>query len=146
RTTVMAGFPGETPEDFEELCDFVRDVRFDRLGCFAYSAEEGTVAAGLDGQISDSERRRRADLVMELQTSLLEARCESLIGQTLEVLAEAYDRYAERWFGRTVSDAPDIDCKVFFAGAPDAFRPGEFVPVRITETMDIDLIGEVASA
>ena len=146
RTTVMAGFPGETPDDFEELCDFVREVRFDRLGCFAYSAEEGTVAADMDGQIDEPEKRRRADLVMELQTSILEARGEALVGQTVDVLVEAYDRYAESWFGRTVSDAPDIDCKVFFPGAPDAFRPGDFVPVHVTELLDIDLIGEVASA
>ena len=70
----------------------------------------------------------------------------ALIGQTVEVLIEAYDRYAESWFGRTAADAPDIDCKVFFGGAPDAFRPGDFVSVRVTERLDIDLIGEVASA
>ena len=146
RTTVMAGFPGETPTDFEELCDFVREVRFDRLGCFAYSAEEGTAAARMDGQIPEAEKHRRADLVMELQTSLLEARHEALIGQTVEVLIEAYDRYAESWFGRTAADAPDIDCKVFFSGAPNAFAPGSFVPVRITDVLDVDLIGEVETA
>lgn len=144
RTTVMTGFPGETKADFVELCEFVKDVRFERLGCFAFSPEEGTAAAELGGQVSEKIKQRRRDIVMEEQALAADAYNRSQIGRTLEVLVESYDRYAECWFGRSAADAPDIDGKVFFT-CPKDIRPavGAFVSVRITDVMDWDLMGEL---
>ena len=142
RTTVMTGFPGEGEEEFTELCEFVREAKFERLGCFAFSPEEGTPAAEMSGQLTDDVKQHRQELVMEEQFRVLEAFNNSRIGQTVEVLVESYDRYAECWFGRTAADAPDIDCKVFFTA--DGVSPGQFVHVKITDVMDFDLIAELA--
>ncbi len=143
RTTVMTGFPGETKADFEELCAFIQEAKFQRLGCFAYSAEEGTPAADLPDQVPEKVKCRRRDIVMEEQSRIADRYNESQVGRTLTVLVESYDKYAECWFGRSEADAPDIDGKVFFAGRPSAVRPGDFVQVKITDTMDWDLIGEM---
>ena len=142
RTTVMTGFPGETEEDFEQLCRFVQEMRFERLGCFAFSAEEGTPAATLPGQVSEKLRQHRRDIVMEEQARIAEAYNQAQIGKTLEVLVESFDRYAECWFGRTAADAPDIDGKGFFDAGDRRVQPGDFVRVRITDCMDWDLMGE----
>ncbi len=141
RTTVMTGFPNETEEDFEQLCEFIKDVRFERLGCFAFSAEEGTVAATMQPQVPEEVRAERRDIVMELQTRISEAYQEAQLGKTVEVLVESFDRYAECWFGRTYGDAPDIDGKVFFT-TRERVAPGDVVQVKITEYMDWDLVGE----
>ena len=143
RTTVMVGFPGETEEDFEELCEFVKNIQFDRLGCFAYSAEEGTVAANMENQVPQNIKNKREELVMTIQNKILETRNQSLVGQTVDVLVESYDRIAECWFGRSKADAPDIDCKVFFSGKPKDYTPGEFVKVKISDFLDFDVMGEV---
>lgn len=144
RTTVMVGFPGESKADFAALCEFVKDVKIERLGCFAYSPEEGTPAATMDGQLSDKMKQRRRDIVMQEQTLVTDAYNAAQVGRTVEVLVESYDRYAECWFGRSAADAPDIDGKVFFT-CPAGVRPtvGDFVQVRITDTMDWDLMGEM---
>ena len=142
RTTVMTGFPGETKKDFEELCAFIQDARFERLGCFAYSAEEGTPAANLPDQIPEKVKCRRRDIVMEEQSRISDRHNEAMIGKTLTVLVESFDKYAECWFGRSEGDAPDIDGKVFFA-ATKRVQPGDFVQVTVTDTMDWDLIGEM---
>lgn len=142
RTTVMVGFPGEGEEAFEELCTFIRDMRFERLGCFAFSPEEGTVAATLPGQIEQREKERRRDIVMEEQARIAFAYNEAQIGSTIPVLVESYDRYAECWFGRSEADAPDIDSKVFFSCPRGAVRPGKLIRVKITEALDWDLMGE----
>ncbi len=141
RTTVMTGFPNETEEDFEQLCEFIKDVRFERLGCFAYSAEEGTVAAAMQPQVPEEVREQRRDIVMELQTRISEEYQAAQVGKTVEVLVESFDRYAECWFGRTYGDAPDIDGKVFFT-TRERVSPGDIVQVKITEYMDWDLVGE----
>lgn len=141
RTTVMTGFPGETEEDFEELCAFIKEVRFERLGCFAFSPEEGTAAADMPGQLPDEVKQRRRDVVMELQARIAADYQQEQVGKTVEVLVESFDKYAECWFGRTHADAPDIDGKVFFT-AKRRVRPGDMVQVRITEAMDWDLVGE----
>ncbi|MBQ9964954.1 MAG: 30S ribosomal protein S12 methylthiotransferase RimO [Clostridia bacterium] len=140
RTTVMTGFPTETEEDFEQLCEFIKEVRFERLGCFAYSAEEGTVAATMK-QMPQKVRQKRRDIVMELQTRIAEEYQAAQVGKTVEVLVESFDRYAECWFGRTAGDAPDIDGKVFFT-TKERVAPGDLVQVKITEYMDWDLVGE----
>ena len=127
RTTFITGFPGETEEDFTELAEFVKDVRFERMGCFAYSQEEDTPAALLPDQIDEDVKERRAEILMDDQMAIMEAQGEELLGQTLEVLVEGFDRYAECWFGRSWRDAPDIDGKVFFT-VPEAGAPlGSFV-------------------
>ncbi|MBR5539883.1 MAG: 30S ribosomal protein S12 methylthiotransferase RimO [Clostridia bacterium] len=141
RTTVMTGFPNETEEDFEDLCEFIKEVRFERLGCFAFSAEEGTVAATMQPQVPDKVREQRRDIVMELQTRMSEAYQEAQLGRTVEVLVESFDRYAECWFGRTYGDAPDIDGKVFFT-TRERVAPGDIVQVKITDYMEWDLVGE----
>ncbi|MBQ9859691.1 MAG: 30S ribosomal protein S12 methylthiotransferase RimO [Clostridia bacterium] len=142
RTTVMTGFPGETKQDFEELCEFIKEAKFQRLGCFAYSPEEGTAAAEMPDQVPDKVKSRRRDIVMEEQSRISDAYNESLIGTTLTVLVESFDKYAECWFGRSEGDAPDIDGKVFFI--PDRpVKPGDFVRVTVTDLMDWDLIGEM---
>lgn len=142
RTTVMTGFPGETEEDFEELCTFIKDVKFQRLGCFAFSPEEGTPAFDLPDQIPDRVKCRRRDIVMEEQSRISDAYNEAMVGRTVTVLVESFDKYAECWFGRTEGDAPDIDGKVFFTAARRV-SPGDFVEIYITDTMDWDLIGEM---
>ena len=142
RTTVMTGFPGETKQDFEELCMFIQEAQFERLGCFAYSAEEGTPAASLPDQVSEKVKCRRRDIVMEEQSRISDRYNVAMIGKTLTVLVESFDKYAECWFGRSEGDAPDIDGKVFFM-ATRRVQPGDLVRVTITDTMDWDLIGEM---
>ena len=142
RTTVMTGFPGEGEAEFVELCQFIQDVKFERLGCFAFSPEEGTVAASLPGQIEEEEKQRRRDIVMEEQTRISDAYNQAQVGKTIPVLVESYDRYAECWFGRSQGDAPDIDGKVFFSCPRGAVQPGRLVQVNITDAMDWDLMGE----
>ncbi len=142
RTTLIAGFPGETEEQFEELCRFVKEVQFDRLGCFAYSPEEGTAAYEMDGQLDEKTRERRAELIMDEQMRISDRLNEQKIGQTLEVVAEGFDRYAECWFGRSCQDAPEIDGKIFFT-AEKKPSVGEFVKVKIEDVLDYDLIGSV---
>ncbi len=143
RTTIIAGFPGETEEDFTQVAEFLKDVRFERMGCFAYSQEEDTPAALLPDQIDEDVKEHRAEILMGDQMDIMDAQGQELIGQTLEVLVEGFDRYAECWFGRSYRDAPDIDGKVFFT--TDGKRPmlGSFVQVEITDCMDADLTGEL---
>lgn len=143
RTTLIAGFPGETEEDFTELAEFVKDVKFERMGCFAYSQEEGTAAAELPDQVEDETKERRAEILMDDQMNIMDTQGQELIGQTLEVLVEGFDRYAECWFGRSYRDAPDIDGKVFFTTGGKRPRLGSFVKVEITDCMDADLTGEL---
>ncbi len=143
RTTVMTGFPGETKQDFRELCEFVKEIRFERLGCFAYSPEEGTPAATMPDQVSDKVKCRRRDIVMEEQNRISDTLNTVLVGQELTVLVESFDKYAECWFGRSEGDAPDIDGKVFFTCPGHRVRPGDMVRIRITDTLDWDLMGEM---
>ena len=140
RTTVMTGFPGETEEDFEQLCEFIRTSRFERLGCFAFSEEEGTPAAELPGQVDEAVRRARADIVMQLQAQIMYEINQGRVGQTAPVLVEGIDEETGMYVGRTALDAPDIDGRVYFT-ARRTCRPGEFVPVQIDEAVDYDLTG-----
>ena len=141
RTTVMVGFPGETKQDFAELCEFLKEARFERLGCFAYSPEEGTAAATMPDQVSDKLKNRRRDIVLQSQERVAAEYNEEQIGKTVEVLVESFDRYAECWFGRTYADAPDIDTKVFFT-TKTRVVPGDFVQVQVTDCLEFDLVGE----
>lgn len=143
RTTLITGFPSETEEQFNQLADFVKDMRFDRLGCFAYSQEEGTKAAQMPDQIDEETKQRRADVIMEQQQIIMAQNNEKMIGSTVEVVTEGYDRYGECYFGRSAADAPDIDGKIFFRSPERKLTSGSFVKVKITETLDYDLIGEI---
>ena len=143
RTTLITGFPGETEEDFTELAEFVKDVKFERLGCFAYSQEEGTPAAELPGQLDEEVKAHRAELIMDRQMEIMERQGMELIGKTLEVMVEGYDRYAECWFGRSWRDAPDVDGKIFFTTGGKRPRLGSFVQVRVEDCMDCDLTGRL---
>ncbi len=141
RTTVMTGFPGETEADFEELCEFLQEARFERLGCFAYSAEEGTKAAAMPDQVPEEIKEQRRDIVMQQQDRIAQEWLASQVGKTVTVLVESFDKYAECWFGRTAADAPDIDGKVFFT-CDTSPKAGDMVQVQIIDYMDWDLIGE----
>lgn len=141
RTTVMTGFPGETEEDFTALCEFLQEARFERLGCFAYSAEDGTKAAVMPDQVPQEVKEQRRDIVMQEQERISQEWLEAQVGKTVTVLVESFDRYAECWFGRTEADAPEIDGKVFFTTEKDV-QPGDMVQVRIIDYMDWDLMGE----
>lgn len=143
RTTLIAGFPGETEEEFEELCEFVNEARFDRLGCFAYSCEEGTPAALLPEQLDEEEKRRRADIITETQMLISDRLNQKRLGEDVEVVVEGWDKYAECYFGRSAAEAPEIDGKIFFtSAAPRSI--GEYVNVHIDDIMDYDLLGRVS--
>lgn len=141
RTTMIAGFPGETEEDFAQLCAFIKEIRFERLGCFAYSQEEDTPAAEMENQIEEEEKRRRADRVMETQMGIMQDWGEAQVGKVLDVLTEGFEEETACWFGRSYADAPEIDGRIYFT-AGEAPAPGQFVRVRITACMDCDLMGE----
>lgn len=143
RTTLITGFPTETVEQFDRLADFVRDMEFDRLGCFPYSAEEGTKAAKMDGQLDEETKQHRADIIMEQQMMIMGAKNQLLRDTVIETLVEGYDRYGECYFGRSAADAPEIDGKIFFNSKKRKLVPGMFVHVHINEVMVYDLIGDV---
>lgn len=140
RTTLIAGFPGETEEQFDELCEFVNEIRFERLGCFAYSPEEGTKAFDMPNQVHLKDREHRADIIMEAQMVISDRLNEKAMGKTFEVVCEGFDRYAECYFGRSAADAPEIDGKIFF-DSDKKIRVGEYVKVLVDDTLDYDLIG-----
>lgn len=143
RTTLIVGFPGESDEEFCELHQFVKDTRFDRLGCFTYSAEEETLAAEFDGQIDEQVKQDRLELIMQSQNEIAAEKNTEKTGNIYEVLIEGYDDYIKCYFGRTAADAPEIDGKVFFL-TPRPLKIGDFVKVRINDVLEYDLLGEVA--
>lgn len=140
RTTLIVGFPGETDEEFKSLCDFVTDMRFERLGVFAYSQEEGTPAAEMDGQIDPEVKKMRQESAMLAQDDVAEEYSESRVGSVAVVLVEGYDRMIKRYFGRSYADSPDVDGLIFFTGPKDV-AAGTFVNVLIEEAIDYDLYG-----
>lgn len=144
RTTLITGFPGETEEQFSELAEFVQRVRFDRLGCFAYSREEGTKSYDFPDQIDPETAAHRADIIMEQQMLISCDNNEKQLDKEFTAVVEGFDRFGECWFGRTANDAPDIDGKVFFT-SEKPLAVGEYVKIRVTDTLDYDLIGEVTS-
>lgn len=141
RTTLITGFPGETKEQFSELAQFVKDIRFDRLGCFTYSAEEGTAAAEFDNQIDEQTKVDRMENIMDMQMTIAAEKNEEKIGTVTEVIIEGWDDYIKCYFGRTVYDAPEVDGKIFFM-AKKQHKIGDFVNVRINDCLDYDLLGE----
>ena len=141
RTTAIVGFPGETEEDFTELCEFVKEAKFDRFGAFTYSREEDTPAYDMPDQIDEQVKQDRYDELMSIQLEIHERLNEEKIGKTVRVLCEGFDPVAETYYGRSEADAPEIDGKVYFS-SENKLPDGSFVNVRITEAIDYDLYGE----
>ena len=142
RTTLITGFPGETEEDFQELCDFLAEVKFDRLGCFPYSAEPDTPAADFPDQVDLQTRQDRSEIIMNDQLNVVRDKNEAKADSVQKVLIEGYDDYIRCYFGRSEADAPEIDGKVFFF-SPRPLEIGTFVNVLINDTVEYDLLGEL---
>ena len=140
RTTAMVGFPGETEENFTELCEFIKEARFDRFGAFTYSEEEGTAAAEFEGRVDPQTKQDRYDILMQTQLTVTEEQNESKIGNTYTVICDGFDTVAEIYYGRSYQDAPDVDGRVYFTSNKKVEK-GEFVDVKITEALDYDLVG-----
>jgi len=141
RTTMLVGFPGETEAEFEDLCDFVREMAFDRLGVFQYSHEESTRAYELEDDVPEEVKAERANRIMEIQQSISEAKNRAKIGKTLRVL---FDRKEGEYFvGRSEGDSPEVDNEVLIRAADNYVRVGDFAEVRITDALDYDLFGEL---
>ena len=141
RTTFITGFPGETEAQFTELAEFADEIRFDRLGCFAYSAEEDTPAADFPDQVDEREREHRAEIIMQQQEIRVSQDLEALKGSVTQVVIEGYDRYSEMYFGRDASYAPEIDGMIYFKSGRK-LHIGRFEKVRITDNVDNNPVGE----
>ncbi len=141
RTTLIVGFPAETDEQFEELLKFVKETKFNRLGAFAYSREEGTPAYDFTDQIGEDIKQERFDLLMTQQAKISQDYQQSCIGQIRNVLCEGFDEEEDLYVGRDFSNGPDVDGKVFFS-CPEPVEAGQFVNVKITDADDYDLFGE----
>ena len=141
RTTFITGFPGETEEAFTTLSEFVNEAKLDRVGCFAYSREEGTPAYDFDNQIDPEVAAERAEVIMNQQYTIAEAKLDECIGKTLDVLVEGYDPYTDSYYGRTYMDAPDIDNNVIL-NSGYRIDDGDIVPVEIFDKDEYSLIGE----
>ena len=144
-TDIIVGFPGETEEEFNNMVDFVDKMEFDRLGVFPYSAEEGTKAAEMDGQIPEDIKESRRDEIMALQQEISAEKEERRIGQEMSVLIEGYLYEDDIYIGRTYMDAPKVDGNVFVR-AEEELISGDIVPVRITGANEYDLMGDVIYA
>lgn len=144
RTTLISGLPGETKEDFAQLEKFVEDMRFERLGVFPYSKEEGTLAATMKGQVRQQTKEKRRDAIMALQCSISLEHNQAKIGQVMEVLVEGQDEDGS-YIGRTKYDAPDVDNGVLFTSKRE-LEPGDFVEVEIIDAFDYDLVGREVEA
>ena len=142
RTTFMTGFPSETEEEFNELSEFVNEMKFARMGCFAYSAEEDTPAAKLKDQIPEQTKKRRQEILMEQQQIIMAEKAAGYVGKSVKVICEGFDRYAECFFGRSKADAPEVDGKVFFIAEGSRPKIGDIVNVEISDILDCDLMGQ----
>ena len=142
RTTLISGFPGETESDHEELMDFVNEMEFERLGVFAYSAEEDTPAFSYPHQVPEEVKEERTDEIMELQQDIAFEHCENMVGRVLTVLIEGKVVDEPAYVGRTYMDAPNVDGLIFVNGDVELMS-GDFVRVKVTGAAEYDLIGEV---
>jgi ribosomal protein S12 methylthiotransferase len=148
RTSLIVGFPGETEADFEELLNFVEETKFDRLGIFKYSEEEGTAAAKFDGKVSEEEKENRWQELMEVQAEISRKKNEALIGSIERVMIDGTDRDSGKLAGRTQAHAPEVDGFVYVEGCDaqrrgNSPRSGELIDVKITGALDYDLISEI---
>ncbi len=145
RSTAIVGFPSESEEEFAELCEFIKEVKFDHFGAFKYSAEEGTPAAEFEGQIDEQTKEDRYDILMQTQAAVVEEYNSKRIGKKEKVLVEGFDAVAETYYGRRAVDAPEIDGKIYFSSGKK-LREGDFVTVLVSEAVDYDLYGEAVKA
>ena len=143
RSTAIVGFPGETDEDFEELCAFIKEARFEHFGAFTYSREEGTPAYDFEDQIDEQVKQDRYDILMEHQLGISEEMQSAKIGSEIEVIIEAYDPVSEAYCARSKQDAPDIDGKVFIQARKGTLTEGDIIKVRVVEALDYDLIASL---
>lgn len=141
RTTAMVGFPGESEEDFAELCEFLKEARFEHFGAFTYSKEEGTVAADFEETVDEQTKQDRYDILMQTQLTVNEDIISKHIGETVTVLCDGFDTIADIYYGRTYADAPDVDGRVYFKSVKQ-INSGDFVQVKVFEALDYDLVGE----
>lgn len=139
RTTFMVGFPGETEKDFEELCSFVKDIKFDKMGCFTYSPEEDTPAFEYENQIDEDVKKHRAEILMDIQYSITEEANKSRVGNIYEVVIDEVND--GKYIGRSYLDSPEIDSGIFFT-SDKQYNVGDFVKVKVTDFDGYDLIGE----
>ena len=140
RTSLITGLPGEGEEELAELCDFLREVRIERAGVFPFSPEDGTKAAKME-HVDFEEAQRRAEIVVDVQSDIIDAYNDSVLGSTREVLCEGFDPQAQMFYGRSYAESPDIDGRIWFTAAEEV-PAGSFVPVRLTGAMDGELTGE----
>ena len=146
RTTMIVGFPHETEADFNELLDFVKEVKWDRLGAFTYSLEEGTKGYEMDEQIDEEVKEKRLEVLMSIQEQIAQENSEKLIGKTLEVLVEKHDGLTHQYKGRSIFSAPDgVDGEVLFYSKQN-IPCGSFVMVKITAAHSHDLVGELVNS
>ena len=143
RTSLITGLPFEDEAAFEELCEFLQEVRIERAGVFPYSPEEGTPAARMLNRVDTAEAERRAELVVDVQSRIMDDFNDSRMGTVAEVLCDGFDQEAMQFVGRSYAESPDIDGRIYFT-ADYEVEAGEFVPVRITGAMDGELTGELA--
>ncbi|MCR5825047.1 MAG: 30S ribosomal protein S12 methylthiotransferase RimO [Oscillospiraceae bacterium] len=141
RTSIITGLPYEGEAEFEELCDFLREVKIERAGVFPYSPEEGTRAAQMENRVDEEEARRRAELLVDVQSRIMDEYNERMQGEVVEVLCEGFDAASMGFVGRSYAESVDIDGKIYFSAERDC-AAGEFVRVRITGVMDGELTGE----
>ena len=127
--------------EFEELCEFLRREKLEKVGVFTFSPQEGTVAAGLPGQLDDETKNARAERIDFIQDEIMQERAESLVGKTVRVLCEGFDRIAEIWYGRSFAESPDIDGKIFFTAEKGRVRAGAFADVVIDSEEDGEPVG-----
>lgn len=139
RTTFMVGFPGETDAQFEELCRFVKEMKFDKMGCFAYSPEEDTPAVDFDGQIDDDIKKRRAEVLMDIQYTVTENANKARIGKTYKTVIDGFEDGV--YYGRCYLDSPEIDSSIII-NSDKELKIGAFTDVKITDYNGYDLIGE----
>ena len=142
RTSLIVGFPGETEEEFDELYHFLDEYKLERAGVFAYSQEEGTVAAQMENQIPEEEKRRRQEILVELQDAVMDQFSQTLVGTQQKVLCCGYDAEHEMYFGRTYMDSPDVDGIVYFY-SEEPVEEGSFVTVEIENGVGAELYGEI---
>ena len=142
RTTFITGFPGEGEKEFEHLAEFVNEIEFDRLGCFEFSAQEGTLAYKMDDDVPEDVKQRRTEVIMLDQVRINEKKNNERIGKVMKTLVEEYDSYTDSYVGRTYMDAPDIDGKITFT-SEKPLLVGDFADVEILDFEDYDLVGRV---
>lgn len=140
RTTMIIGFPGEGDAEFETLAEFINEIEFDRLGCFAFSAQEGTPAYDMDDQVEEDVKARRGEIIMQDQLEIVTLKNQERIGKTYKVLVEDYDSYSDSYSGRTYMDAPEIDGIISFTTDKN-YENGDFAEVTVIGVNEYDLIG-----